>query len=456
MSTTLSKPLGARYKGAQDNPDHARRTHVAAPADAEIEQRLNDLVKPAVYAELEHYHRLGMRNRLLTLPVMVAIVLAMIWRRIPGVCTLQRMLARERVLWTQPIQVSQPALTERLLTFPAELFERVLEEVLRRLPGRVVARSRPVPPVFQQIQGRFAACYVVDGTKLEALFRKLKALQEVAEARFGGHLVAVCDLITHLPRKIWYAEDPATNDKTFLSQILEWLPLGSLIVFDLGYFAFPFFDALTEAGSWFVTRLREKTSFVVQTTLLDHSQVRDQIIRLGKYRSNPSAHPVRLIEIYVNGVWRQYITNVLDPRQLSILDVMALYEQRWHIETAFSLVKRLLGLSYLWVGSINGVKLQVWATWLYYAILIDLCDDVANELRLPLARISVEMVSRGLYFYVQALANGFVGTAPQYLAQDAKLLGIVKRLRPPGRASPLVQISLALNAMETLTNVQGP
>ena len=35
----------------------------------------------------------------------------------------------------------------------------------------------------------------------------------------------------------------------------------------------------------------------------------------------------------------------------------------WRIEQAFNLVKRLLGLSYLWTGSINGVKLQVWATW---------------------------------------------------------------------------------------------
>ncbi|MEH2395772.1 MAG: hypothetical protein V7K21_30400 [Nostoc sp.] len=30
------------------------------------------------------------------------------------------------------------------------------------------------------------------------------------------------------------------------------------------------------------------------------------------------------------------------------------------MEEAFHTVKRLLGLSYLWTGSINGVKLQVW------------------------------------------------------------------------------------------------
>ncbi len=40
-------------------------------------------------------------------------------------------------------------------------------------------------------------------------------------------------------------------------------------------------------------------------------------------------------------------------------------------EDAFNIVKRLLGLSYLWTGSINGIKLQIWATWLFYAVLVD-------------------------------------------------------------------------------------
>ncbi len=49
---------------------NARRTHVPAPADPDIEQRLTDLVKPAVFAELAYYRQLGLRSRLLDLPVM--------------------------------------------------------------------------------------------------------------------------------------------------------------------------------------------------------------------------------------------------------------------------------------------------------------------------------------------------------------------------------------------------
>jgi hypothetical protein len=135
-------------------------------------------------------------------------------------------------------------------------------------------------------------------------------------------------------------------------------------------------------------------------------QVRDQIIRLGLYRSNPCTHRVRLVEVCIKGTWQRYLTNVLDPQQVTIIEVVRLYDRRWRIETTFLLVKRLLDLAYLWVGSINGIQLQGWATFLFYAVLVDLCDDVADMLQLPLECISVEMTYRGLYHYVQAVADG--------------------------------------------------
>ena len=268
MTTSSSKPLGRRHRGATNNPDHARRTHVPAPADPEIEQRLNDLVKPAVFAELAYYRQLGLRSRILNLPVMVALVLSLLWRRVPGVCTLQRMLGHERILWAQPTRVSQAALSERLVSFPAVLFERVLYRVLSRLPARLAERTRVREPLLQAVQGRFSACYALDGTILEALFRKLKALREVAEAPFAGQLAVVCDLATHLPAKLFYTDDPGANDKAVLPRLLAWLPQGSLLVFDLGFFAFTFFDDLTALGCFFVSRLREKTSFSVQQVLV--------------------------------------------------------------------------------------------------------------------------------------------------------------------------------------------
>lgn len=279
--TTQPHTPNPRRKRATENPDHARRTHGPAPADAEIDQRLRELVQPAIWAEVDVYRQVGLRNRLLTLPVMVALVLTLLWRRVPGVWTLVRMLQREQLLWAPPTVVSQPARSERLLTFPAELFERILMRVLAALPARVAPRTRPLPAGVAPRAARFQGISAVDGTTLEALFRKLHTLREAPTAPLGGHLGVLVDGITHLPVKRWFVDDSARNDKAFLPDILAWLRPNQFLVFDLGSVAFSFFAALTERSCWFVTRVREKTRYAGDQVRVNRPAVRDQIIRLG-------------------------------------------------------------------------------------------------------------------------------------------------------------------------------
>jgi hypothetical protein len=76
----------------------------------------------------------------------------------------------------------------------------------------------------------------------------------------------------------------------------------------------------------------------------------------------------------------------------------------------------LLGLAYFWCGSQNAVELQLWSTWIVYALLIDLCDEVAGLLKLPFERISVEMVFRSAYYYTKAVERGDTRSMPEYLA----------------------------------------
>jgi hypothetical protein len=51
------------------------------------------------------------------------------------------------------------------------------------------------------------------------------------------------------------------------------------------------------------------------------------------------------------------------------------------------LTKRLLGLADLWVAGSNGVQIQIYATWIFYLVLIDLGSEVAVALRQPLIDI---------------------------------------------------------------------
>ncbi len=142
---------------------------------------------------------------------------------------------------------------------------------------------------------------------------------------------------------------------------------------------------------------------------------------------------MRLIEVLYQGVWYRYLTNELDPQRLPVESIVALYRQRWRIEDAYAIVKRLLGLAYCWCGAQNAVELQLWATWLLYAVLVELTDAVAEALEQPFAHISLERVYRSLYFFTQAYHRGEATDVVVYLAANAKLLGILKRPRKPTR-----------------------
>ncbi len=108
---------------------------------------------------------------------------------------------------------------------------------------------------------------------------------------------------------------------------------------------------------------------------------------------------------------------------------VALYYQRWRIEDGHNAVKRLLGQAYFRVGSTNSMALQLWATWLLYAVLIDLTDAIADVPDWQVAALSLEMVYRSLYFATGAFQRGETHDAITYLAAEARDLGIIKRSR---------------------------
>jgi hypothetical protein len=299
--------------------------------------------------------------------------------------------------------------------------------------------------VIERALQHFARLWLLDASTLEALFHKVGLLREEPKTSFGGKLLALLDLPSKLPIQLWLDENATANEKSFLDGRLQTrLEAGTLLIFDLGFYAFPFFDWLTDKGLAFVTRARAATAYRTKVVLLETTLVRDRIITLGAYRSNPCQHPVRLVEVCVGGTWRGYLTNILEPGRLSPADVVDLYGRRWRLEDSFLLVKRLLGLSYLWTGAFNGIALQVWATWLLYAMLIDLSDAVAEALGLALDQISVEMVYRGLYHFSLAYQHAEASDPVAYLAAQTDL-GIVKRRHKYRERARLARIPPELN-----------
>ena len=423
------------------NLDHVRRTNRPGPGNEVIQERIKSLLTPSVFGQLAYYRHLGLRGRLLSLPVMVAAVLTMLWRQVPSVCELTKLIGREDLFWTPKVKVSQQALSKRLLIFPAELFQGVLMDLLPTLRARWVARQRPLPTSIVCARRTFSRIFAVDGSTLEALFRKLDALKEAPPGVLAGKICTVIDLATRLPEHLWFTQDAQAHDATFLDQILAFAQAGTLWIFDRGFYDFAFFDDLIDKGVHWITRLKSNAVFTVEQVLLQTTEIRDRLILLGGV--TPCRHPVRLIEVHFGRTWYRYVTSVLDPVLLPASVVADLYRRRWRIEEAFLIVKRLLNLSYLWTGSVNGVLLQVWSTWLFFALLVDLGDAVAEELMLPFDRISLEMVFRSLYYFIQAYNQGAATDPVKYLtAPENQDLGVVKRLRKkPAQVSTDVLLS---------------
>lgn len=419
--------------------DHARVRSQPNINNEVIAKQLEDLVKPCVYEQLAYYRSLGMRERILSLPLMLAAVLTLVWRQVPSTRELNRMLARENLLWAKVTQVSQQALSQRLLTFPESIFEKVLTELLVPLNQRWQARQKRTR-ALSVIHARqhFARFWIVDASTLEALFRKLKSLETSSLGQLGGRICAVIDLETRFPIQTMFDSHPYTHESNFVPHLLEMIPSQTLLLLDRGFWNFRFFEQLMATQSDFITRLKAKARYKSVSILSQSKTHRDQLIRLGTgYQGNPILE-LRLVEICVGSSRYRYLTSVLDPVVLPPYVVADLYSRRWRIEETFLLLKRLLGLSYLWTGSVNGIKLQLWATWLFYVVLIDLADEIADELALPFESISVEMVFRGIYHFTQAVHQGVADNLVAYLtAPDNQDLGVVKTPRPKRQKPPL-------------------
>jgi hypothetical protein len=243
-------------------------------------------------------------------------------------------------------------------------------------------------------------------------------------------MATVVDFVTRLPVQIWFTEKPTASDTCFEPALLAALQAKTLLIMDRGFYHFQFWAQLMEAKVAFICRLKAGAAYTIEQVFTDQPQVKDQRIKLGVKRKNAPQLQLRLVQVRCGATWYSYLTSVLDPQQLPPFVVAALYRRRWRIEEAFATVKRLLGLSYLWTGSINGVKLQLWATWLFYAVLVDLGDAVADEVGVPFEQISLEMLYRGLYHFAVAVNQGKASNLVAYFAapenQDLRVIKIRK------------------------------
>lgn len=371
------------------------------------------------------------RPRIIPALVLWSGLLVCILRGFSSQLDLWRLLTSGR-FWDYPrYPISDQAVYHRLArdgTAPLEtLFSQVSEQLARRLEPHL---EHELAPFASQV-------VALDETTLDPVARKLPALRDApTEDTIPGKLAGLFDVRRQQWQQLHFHPDFRQNEKVLARDLISDLPEESLILADLGYFSFPWFDDLTTMGHYWLSRLREKTSTKHIHTFYADGKVRDELVWLGAYRADKARYAVRLVQFPHGQQIHRYITNVRDPRLLSMAEIARLYARRWDIEMAVQLVKEHLGLGLLWSAKPVVIQQQIWAVLTLAQIVQALRLEAADRAGVDLFDVSLPLLVRYLPRYA---AHGHDPLAA--FLEDGERLGFIRPSRRVTISAPLPDLS---------------
>lgn len=323
------------------------------------------------------------------------------------------------------LTVTYEAVRSRLLAAGTTSLQQLFEQVSTRLQSLLTKEQ-----VSALSLASFAPQVVaLDESSLDELKRLTDDLSEVPDKDphlRPGKLAGLFDLRLQQWVRLQFRADVPAGCNVGILLLLEGLAPGSLILADLGYFSFPWFDYLTGQGFFWISRLKERTSYTVQQVFYEDKEhgVLDALIWLGAYRADRAAYAVRLVQYQLAGKTYSYLTNVLDPAQLSMLEIAQLYARRWDIELAFLTLKREVGIALWWGAKQEIVLIQLWLALILAQIL--------QALRLQIAlQAGVEPFDVSMHLLVELLCTTSAQGAALVptLVQRGRFLGLIRPSR---------------------------
>ncbi len=388
------------------------------------------------------------RPTILPALVLWSSVLVAILRGFTSQLAIWRLIAWNGFWGYTPFPLSDQAVYNRLAdggdAAMRHLFYQVRDGLQKRLE-----------PYAQTDLAQFArGVYALDGSTLDKIGRYLPGLRGIANGDsrlLPGKMVALFDLRRQQWTEMIHLHNPNQNDKVVAQELVENLPARSLILADLGFFGFAWFDYLTAKGYWWISRLREKTSHEVIHIYSQSASYFDGVIWLGQYRADRAAYAVRLVQFTIGSVQYQYITNVLDPQALPMKEIALLYARRWDIELAFKMVKQYLKLHILWSAKTEVILLQIWAVLIISQVLQAIRLEIAGLAKVDPFDISMPLLTT----YVPQLA--LEGKNPiEMIVNDGRRVGIIRPSRRIRLQTPVIDPSIIAPLPDSLVLIRKP
>lgn len=340
----------------------------------QVETLLQELILPL--APLQEEGPIRGRPRILPAFCLWAGLLVCVLRGSGSQLALWRLLT-QKGLWSYPqLPLSDQAVYKRLEQGGLDSLMRLFTQLSALLRARLAAYiAHDLAPFASQV-------VALDVTTLDPVARLLPSLRKLPKGDpllLPGRLAALFDLRAQQWQQVQYIADAHENEKCSARALLTDLTPASLVLADLGYFSFRWFDELTSRGHFWISRLRQKTSYTVVHTYYQQGDTFDGLIWLGAYRADQARYAVRLVSYRVGPNVYRYITNVIAPQQLPLAEIARLYARRWDIELGFKLLKRELGLHLFWSAKPGVILQQVWAALIIAQVLLGLRLEIAGR-----------------------------------------------------------------------------
>lgn len=358
-------------------------------------------------------------------------------------------LVMDKQLWRgRQVTVSDEAVYKRLAAPGPSPLGTLFQEVTALLRARIAPwQDRTLAPFATDV-------VALDETTLDPVARSLPSLRPLPVGDHGllpGKVAGVFDLRRQLWGRLELIADPHQNEKIAARALLADLAPGTLILADMGYFSFRWFDELTDAGHYWISRVPAKVSLTVIHTLVERDAYREQLVFLGRHRADRSKHLVRVGQYTSARGTHTYLTNVLEPATLSLRQMAALYARRWDIELAVKLVKRELNLHLLWSAKPAVIHHQIWAVFLIAQILHALRSEIAGRAGVPIDDVSLPLLVSDFPRY----AAGNEDPIAAYIA-DGRRLGYIRPSRRIIPATPNLPLTAFTPPPPDLPRTQSP
>jgi hypothetical protein len=145
---------------------------------------------------------------------------------------------------------------------------------------------------------------------------------------------------------------------------------GTILVMDRGYEDHDWWRKLDSDGVYFVSRLKDSTSYVIVEERPQPAEpiLRDEVIVLANLQGKENPLRLRRIEVWLEEK-KDTIVFVTNNLMLAASTIADIYRDRWQIELFFKAIKQSLRIKSFIGTSENAVQTQIWTALIAMVVL---------------------------------------------------------------------------------------